>query len=89
MVEGPPGWIDPQEVKDLVEDGSIVIGPGGKNQKYSEAICSKLWFLFSISVLLIHMRVLLIREAQYGTHLKTLTVTNLHLFITYLDWVSS
>ena len=31
MVEGPPGWIDPQEVKDLVEDGSIVIGPGGKH----------------------------------------------------------
>ncbi len=31
MVEGPPGWIDPHEVKDLVEDGSIVIGPGGKH----------------------------------------------------------
>jgi len=38
MVEGPPGWIDPQEVKDLVEDGSIVIGPGGKRDLGNRAL---------------------------------------------------
>ena len=29
MVEGP-GWIDPQEVKGLEEEGVVVLGPGGK-----------------------------------------------------------
>ena len=28
MVEGPPGWIDPQDLQDLVEEGTIIIGPG-------------------------------------------------------------
>ena len=34
MVEGPPGWIDPADVQDLVEEGSIVIGPGKQLDYY-------------------------------------------------------
>jgi len=38
MVEGPPGWIDPQDLQDLVEEGTIIIGPGGKRDLGTRAL---------------------------------------------------